>query len=86
MEVLIAVVDDVVFWSACPDETQTLKQTMNNLHGSVLVKSKSQCCGEIYACKQCVLWWKISKHSIQNLVNYDNNVHQGLTFHHCGHS
>lgn len=27
MEVLVAVVDDVVLWTARPDETQTLKQT-----------------------------------------------------------
>lgn len=49
MEVLIAIVDDVVLWSACPDETQTLKQTMNNLHGSALFKHKNQCCGVVYA-------------------------------------
>lgn len=29
VEVLVAVVDDVVLWAACSDEAQTLKQTRN---------------------------------------------------------
>lgn len=37
MEVLITVVDDVVLWAACSDETHTLEETRNNLHVSVFI-------------------------------------------------
>lgn len=41
MEVLIAVVDDVVLWAARSDETQTLKHTKNNLNGSALFNTRT---------------------------------------------
>ena len=40
MEVLVAVVDDAALWSACPNETQTLKNNTQVTCGSVLLNTK----------------------------------------------